>query len=37
LQMLILGRERDPEPWTPPVTGSVETVEPKLPVHADDN
>jgi heavy metal efflux system protein len=37
LQMLFLGRERDPEPWTPPVTGSVDKVEPKLPAHADDN
>jgi heavy metal efflux system protein len=37
LQMLFLGRERDPEPWTPPVTGSVDKAEPKLPVHADDN
>jgi hypothetical protein len=37
LQMLFLGRERDPEPWTPPATGSGETAEPKLPVHADDN
>jgi heavy metal efflux system protein len=37
LQMLFLGRERDPEPWTPPVTGSVETAEPKLPAHADDS
>jgi heavy metal efflux system protein len=37
LQMLFLGRERDPEPWTPPVTGSVEKAEPKLPVHAADN
>jgi heavy metal efflux system protein len=37
LQMLFLGRERDPEPWTPPVTGSVDKAEPKLPAHADDN
>src|SRR5271155_310575 len=37
LQMLLLGRERDPEPWTPPAPGSFETPEPKLPVHADDN
>jgi heavy metal efflux system protein len=37
LQMLFLGRERDPEPWTPPVTGTVETASSKLPVHADDN
>jgi heavy metal efflux system protein len=37
LQMLFLGRERDPEPWTPPATGSVETASSKLPVHADDN
>jgi heavy metal efflux system protein len=37
LQMLFLGRERDPEPWTPPVPGTVETAEPKLPVHADDD
>ena len=37
LQMLLLGKDRDPEPWTPQATGSVETPEPKQQVHADDN
>ena len=36
LQMLFLGRDRDPEPWTPQ-TGSFEAPEPKQAVHADDN
>jgi cobalt-zinc-cadmium resistance protein CzcA len=37
LQMLLLGRVRDPEPWTPPTPGSFETPEPELLVHADGN
>ena len=37
LQMLLLGKERDPEPWTPQPTGSVEAPEPKQQVHADDS
>jgi len=37
VRMLFLGRRQDPEPWTPATTGSIETAEPKLPVHADDN
>jgi heavy metal efflux system protein len=37
LQMLFLGKDQDPEPWTPPATGRLETPEPKHHVHADDN
>jgi cobalt-zinc-cadmium resistance protein CzcA len=37
LQILLLGKNKDPEPWMPPTTGSVDTAQPKLPVHADDN
>ena len=39
LQMLLLGRVRDPEPWTPPATGilPLEASESKQQVHADDN
>ncbi|MBV8336333.1 MAG: efflux RND transporter permease subunit [Alphaproteobacteria bacterium] len=36
LQILLLGKDRDPEPWTPQ-TGSFEAPEPKQAVHADDN
>ena len=39
LQMLLLGRDRDPEPWTPPTAGksSLETAEPERQTHADDD
>jgi cobalt-zinc-cadmium resistance protein CzcA len=39
LQMLFLGRDRDPEPWTPPATGTLprEEAQPRQQVHADDS
>jgi len=37
LQMLLLGKDRDPEPWVPHRTGSFETPEPERKVHADDD
>jgi heavy metal efflux system protein len=39
LQMLFLGRERDPEPWTPPAPSAppYERAKPEPRVHADDD
>ncbi|MBV8591189.1 MAG: efflux RND transporter permease subunit, partial [Acetobacteraceae bacterium] len=39
LQMLLLGRDRDPEPWTPPAKSAPpsEKAEPEPRVHADDD
>jgi cobalt-zinc-cadmium resistance protein CzcA len=37
LQMLILGKDPDPQPWTPSATGSFEPSEPKQQVHADED
>src|SRR6202043_1022707 len=39
LQMLLLGRDRDPEPWTPQAAGtsSLETAEPEREMHVDDD
>jgi heavy metal efflux system protein len=39
LQMLFLGRDRDPEPWTPPAKSAppYEKAEPEPRVHADDD
>jgi len=37
LQMLLLGRDSEPPPWTPQATGGFETSEPKQRIHADDD
>jgi cobalt-zinc-cadmium resistance protein CzcA len=39
LQMLLLGKDRDPEPWTPQAAGasSLETAEPEREMHVDDD
>jgi cobalt-zinc-cadmium resistance protein CzcA len=36
LQMLLLGKDQDPEPWTPHGTSGVEAPEPARPEHAED-
>jgi cobalt-zinc-cadmium resistance protein CzcA len=36
LQMLLLGKDQGPEPWTTQGTGSVEAPEPTHPEHAED-
>jgi heavy metal efflux system protein len=39
LQMLLLGKDQDPEPWIPPAKSATpyEKAEPEPRVHADDN
>jgi len=37
LQMLLLGRDSEPPPWTPQTTGGFETSEPRQRIHADDD
>jgi cobalt-zinc-cadmium resistance protein CzcA len=39
LQMLLLGKDRDPEPWTPQAasTSSLETAEPEREMHVDND
>jgi cobalt-zinc-cadmium resistance protein CzcA len=39
LQMLLLGKDRDPEPWTPQAAGapSLETAEPEREMHVNDD